>query len=44
MLAEQKDISVSIEKFDETIQSTCKETFKLSQPSNTTAKGRSVPW
>jgi hypothetical protein len=44
MLTEQKDISIFIEKFDETIQSTCKKMFKISQSSNTTAKGKSVPW
>jgi hypothetical protein len=44
MLTGQKDISVFIEKFNEKIQSTCKEKFKLPKSSTTSAKGRSVPW
>jgi len=40
----QKDISVSIEKFDETIESTCKKTLKHLTLPNSTAKGKSVPW
>jgi hypothetical protein len=43
-LTEHKDIGVLIEKFDETIHSTCKKTFKLLKSPNTTARGKSVPW
>jgi len=40
----QKDTGIFIGKFEETIQSTCKETFKHLNSPNTTAKGKSVPW
>jgi len=40
----QKDIGVFIEKFDETMQSPCKKTFKHLNSPNTTAKGKSFPW
>jgi hypothetical protein len=38
VLTGQKGIGIFIEKFNQTIQSTCKKTFKLSKSSNTTAK------
>jgi hypothetical protein len=38
------DIEEFIEKFDETIQLTCKETLKHQNLSHTFAKGKSVPW
>jgi hypothetical protein len=40
----QNDVGVFIENFDETVQSTCKKTFKYLKSPNTTAKGKSVPW
>ena len=39
-----KDIGEFIEKFDKTIQLTCKETLKHRNLSHTFAKGKSVPW
>jgi len=39
----KNDIGVSIEKLDETIQSTRKNTFKYLKSPNTTAKGKTVP-
>ena len=42
-LTGQKDIGVFIEKFDETILSTCNKTIKHLTSPNSTAKGKSVP-
>jgi hypothetical protein len=39
-----KDIGGFLEKFDDTIQLTCKETLKHRNLSHTFAKGKSVPW
>jgi len=39
-----KDIGEFIDKFDKTIQLTCKETLKQRNLSHTFAKGKSVPW
>ena len=39
-----KDIGEFIEKFDKTVQLTCKETLKHRNLSHTFAKGTSVPW
>ena len=43
-LKRQKDIGAFVEKFNETIQSTCKKTFKCLNSPNNTDKGKSVPW
>jgi len=40
----QKDIGVFLQNFYESIQSTCKKTFKRLNSPKTTAKGKSVPW
>ena len=43
-LKRQKVIGAFVEKFNETIQSICKKTFKCLNSPNNTAKGKSVPW
>jgi len=43
-LKEHKDISEFIEKYEEAIQLTCKETLKLPKQQQTPTKGKSVPW
>ena len=43
-LKEHKDISEFMEKYEEVIQLTCKETLKLPKQQQTFTKGKSVPW
>jgi len=43
-LKEHKDISEFMEKYEEVIQLTCKETLKLPKQQQTPTKGKSVPW
>jgi chromatin segregation and condensation protein Rec8/ScpA/Scc1 (kleisin family) len=43
-LTEQKDIRLFIEKFDQTVQTTCRETCKHLNKPNSKVKGRPVPW
>jgi len=43
-LKEHKDISEFMEKYEEVIRLTCKETLKLPKQQQTSTKGKSVPW
>jgi len=41
---EHKDLSEFMEKYEEVIRLTCKETLKLPKQQQTFTKGKSVPW